>query len=160
MKHKKGGTLLLLGLAFATSYSQNATLSSGGEAYGSNGVVSYSIAQTVYTTQIGVNGSISQGVQQAFEISQVLGLEEAPGINLQMFVYPNPTPDILTLQVEQYSLDQLSYSFYDLNGRLLEENKIVNNQTNITVSGLPSSTYFLKVKNKNGEIKNFKIIKK
>jgi hypothetical protein len=160
MKHKKGGTLLLLGLAFATSYSQSATLPVGGEAYGSNGEISYSVGQTVYTSQIGTNGSVSQGVQQAFEISEVLGLEEATGINLLLSVYPNPATDNLTLQVEHYSLDQLSYSFYDLNGRLLAENKIVSNQTTITVSGFPSSTYILKVESKNREIKNFKIIKR
>jgi len=160
MKQKTGALLLLLSLGPTSVYCQNATTTIGGEAYGNNGVVSYSIGQTVYSSQIGTDGSVSQGVQQAFEISQVLSLEEASGINLLMSVYPNPTTNTLTLQVEKYSLEQLSYSFFDLNGRLLDEKKVLENQTIINVNGLPSSIYFLKVKSKNREIKNFKIIKK
>lgn len=160
MKHKTRALLLMLSLGPASVYCQNATATIGGEAYGNNGVVSYSIGQTVYTSQIGTNGSVSQGVQQAFEISQVLGLEEASGINLLMSVYPNPVADNLTLQVENYPLEQLTYSFYDSNGRILEEKAVLSIQTNINVNGLPSSIYFLKVKSKNREIKNFKIIKK
>jgi hypothetical protein len=160
MEQKNGFTLLLIGLGFVTTYCQNATLSSGGEAYGSNGLISYSVGQTVFKAQNGSDGSVLQGVQQAFEISQILGLDEAIGINLLMSVYPNPATDVLTLQVEKYSLDQLSYSLFDLSGRLLEENKVQNNQTNIDLNGLSSSVYFLKVKSKNREIKNFKILKK
>lgn len=160
MEQKNGFTLLLIGLGFVTAYSQNATLSSGGEAYGSNGLISYSVGQTVFKAQNGSNGSVLQGVQQAFEISVILGLDEAIGINLLMSVYPNPAIDVLTLQVEQYSLDQLSYFLFDLSGRLLEEKKVQNNQTNIDLNGLPSSVYLLKIKSKNREIKNFKIVKK
>jgi hypothetical protein len=160
MKHKMGAFLLLLSLGPASAYCQNATSTVGGEAYGNNGVASYSIGQTVYTSQIGTNGSVSQGVQQAFEISQVLGLEEASGINLLMSVYPNPATNNLTLQVENYPLEQLTYTFYDSNGRVLEEKAVVSIQTNINVNGIPSSIYFLKVNSKNKEIKIFKIIKK
>lgn len=160
MEQKNGFTLLLIGLGFVTAYSQNATLSSGGEAYGSNGLISYSVGQTVFKAQNGSNGSVLQGVQQAFEISVILGLDEAIGINLLMSLYPNPAIDVLTLQVEQYSLDQLSYFLFDLSGRLLEEKKVQNNQTNIDLNGLPSSVYLLKIKSKNREIKNFKIVKK
>ena len=160
MEHKNGVTLLLIGLGFATAYCQNSTVSSGGQANGSNGLINYSVGQTIFKAQNGTSGSVSQGVQQAFEISQVLGLDEATGINLLMSVYPNPATDVLILQIEQYSLEQLSYSLFDLSGRVLEERKVQSNQTNINVNGLPSSTYFLKVRSKNREIKNFKIIKK
>lgn len=160
MKNKKGSILLLLGLIYGTTYCQSTTLSSGGLAYGSNGSVSYSIGQIIHESQFGKDGKVSQGIQQPFEISQVLGNHPTPGINLLMSVFPNPATEILSLQVEEYFLEELSYSFFDSNGRILDEKKILNRQTSINLTGLPSSIYFLKVKIKNKEIKNFKIIKK
>lgn len=47
--------------------SQEAILTSGGNASGSGGTVSYSIGQTFYTTYMGANGSVSHGVQHPFE---------------------------------------------------------------------------------------------
>jgi hypothetical protein len=41
---------------------------------------------------------VSQGLQQAYEISYVVGVEEQQ-ISLNMLVYPNPTTDYLTLAV-------------------------------------------------------------
>jgi hypothetical protein len=44
-------------------YSQNSTLSSGGQATGTGGSVSYSVGQIAYSSLSGTNGSLIQGVQ-------------------------------------------------------------------------------------------------
>lgn len=48
---------------------------SGGNATGSLGTVSYSVGQVVYTTNIGAPGSVTQGVQQPYEIQMPLPVE-------------------------------------------------------------------------------------
>ncbi len=139
---------------------QEAFSASAGNAIGSGGDASYTIGLVTYTTQSGSNGSVSQGIQQPFEISVTLGLEEAKGITLQCIVYPNPTTKGVTLKIDNYDITNLSYLIFDLNGRSIENNKINSNETYISMENLTRSTYFIKIMNHNKELKIFKIIKK
>jgi hypothetical protein len=155
----------LLGLGLAGLQAQESVNATGGNASGSGGSVSYSVGQVVYTTNTGANGTVAQGVQQPFEISVVTGLEEAKGINLSVTAYPNPTTDYLTLEVKDYELSNLNFQLYDMNGKLLQSEKITGNQTSIVMSNLVPATYFVKVIVKTQgiasqqELKTFKIIK-
>ena len=161
MKHKrlKLSALLFLGLGLTGLQAQTSVNATGGDALGSGGSASYSVGQVVYTTNTGTNGSVAQGVQQAFEISVVTGLEEAKGINLSVSAYPNPTTDYLTLEVKDVELLNLHFQMYDMNGKLLQNEKITGNQTSIVMSNLVPATYFVKVIQGNKEVKTFKIIK-
>ncbi|MDY2585962.1 T9SS type A sorting domain-containing protein [Winogradskyella aquimaris] len=61
-------------------FSQENISTSGGEATGSGGAVSYSIGQVVYSTYIGSNGTLSEGVQQPQEkITYVYNDTWSPG---------------------------------------------------------------------------------
>jgi len=131
----------------------------GGNATGAGGSVSYTIGQVVYTTNTGANGTVSQGVQQPFEISVVTGLAEATDINLICTAYPNPASDLLTLKVENYDKENLSYKLFNANGIILESKKVTGNETTISMVVLLPSIYILKVLAGNKEIKTFKIIK-
>jgi hypothetical protein len=94
MKHKKVKlSALLLGLGLAAQ-AQQATTATGGNTSGSGGTVAYSVGQIVYTTNTGTNGSVAQGVQQPYEISIVLGIDNH-SINLGLSAYPNPTTNYL-----------------------------------------------------------------
>ena len=161
MKHKrlKLSALLFLGLGLTGLQAQTSVNATGRNASGSGGSASYSVGQVVYTTNTGTNGSVSEGVQQPFEISVVTGLEEAKGINLSVTAYPNPTTDYLTLSIADFDASKLSYQLYDMNGKLLQNEKITGNQTSIVMSNLVPATYFVKVIQGNKEVKTFKINK-
>jgi len=161
MRHKKLklSAVLLLGLGLTGLQAQESVNATGGNASGSGGSASYSVGQVVYTTNTGTNGSVSQGVQQPYEISVVTGIEEAKGINLSVSAYPNPTTDYLTLSIGEFEISNLSYQLYDMNGKLLQSEKISGNQTSIVMSNLVPSSYFVKVIQGNKEVKTFKIIK-
>jgi hypothetical protein len=161
MKHKrlKLSALLLLGLGLTGLQAQESVNATGGNASGSGGSASYSVGQVVYTTNTGTNGSVSQGVQQPYEISVVTGIEEAKGINLSVSAYPNPTTDYLTLSISEFEISNLTYQLYDISGKLLQSEKITGNQTNIVMSNLVPANYFVKVIAGNQLIKEFKIIK-
>ncbi len=141
-----------------SSIAQQATVSSGGNATGIGGSVSYSVGQVAYTTQTGSTGSITQGVQQAFEI-YTLGVNDFPEIKLSMSVYPNPTISTITLKVEDLSLNDLNMELFDIHGKKIQTEKIQNTNTIIELENLPSSIYILKVESGNKTIKTFKIIK-
>ena len=153
-------TAFMLPLGLYRLQAQEAVVSSGGNSTGVGGTVSYTIGQVLYITSIDSNGSVSQGVQQPFEISIVSGIEDGDKISLYS-VYPNPTSDILTLKVENYNGENLVYQLYDVNGKLLENNKIEGDKTSVSMNQFLPSIYFLKVIDKNKkEVKTFKIIKK
>jgi len=159
MKYKRLqlSAILLLGLGLTGLQAQENANATGGDASGSGGSVSYSVGQVVYTTNTGTSGSVAQGVQQAYSISEVTGLESAKGINLS--AYPNPTTDYLTLEVKDSELSGLSFQLYDLNGKLLQSENINGTQTEINMSSYVPSSYFVKVTNRTQSIKEFKIIK-
>jgi hypothetical protein len=153
-------TTLLACLLFVTPvmYGQDAIPASGGAAIGSGGTVSYSVGQLMYTTNIG-SGTVSQGVQQAFEF-QTLSNPELTTVNLSAVTYPNPTKDYIVLSLTDATLTGLSYMMFDLQGRLVTKAKVEQEATQIAMKNLAIGVYILKVNRHNQELKTFKIIKK
>lgn len=169
MRHKRLvlSAILLLGLGLTgLLQAQESVNATGGNASGSGGSASYSIGQVVYTTNAGTNGSATHGVQQPYEISVITAIEEANGITLSVSAYPNPTTDYLTLEVKDFELSNIHFQLYDMNGKLLQNEKITGNQTSIVLGNLVPATYFVKVILKTQviasqqEIKTFRVIKK
>ena len=138
---------------------QQAISTAGGEDTGAGGTVSYTIGQVNYTTNTESEGTVSQGVQQPYEIMVISSSEDIYGINLELSVYPNPTSEYLKLKVVNYTNGNLTYQLYDVNGKLLENKEIDGVVTNIQMNMLVPSIYYLKVSANNIEVKTFKIIK-
>jgi hypothetical protein len=154
----KKTALLLILLCFTKLMAQQATVTSGGNATGSGGTISYSIGQVADKTQIGTTGTITQGVQQPFEIVTLNG-SEFENIRLEAVIYPNPTTTNVTLKITNFNLDQVSYMLFDMNGKVLNEGKIVSEETVIDMDRYAVATYLLKVSSNSKALKTFKIIK-
>ena len=150
-------------LSFLLSFSMNAQTShqvlsaTGGDATGSGGTVAFSVGQIVYTTSTGTTGSVAQGVEQAYEISSV-GIKET-ALNISLSIFPNPTSDYLTLKVEDYNKEALSYNLLDEQGKLVLNEQITNQDTQVAMSTLARGAYFINVLQANEKIQTFKIIK-
>ena len=162
LRRLKLTSFLLLGLGLTSLQAQESVNTSGGNAMGSGGSVSYSAGQVVYTTNANAFGTMSQGVQQTFVISVSTGYEDVKGISLSCTVYPNPTNNFVTLKVDasaNFNIRSMSYQLYEINGKLLENKKLAGNETIIDMSKLVPATYLIKVIEEHKEIKIFKIIK-
>ena len=154
--------LTLFGFGLLSVRAQSTISTAGGNATSSGGTVSYTVGQVAYSTQTSSAGTITQGVQQPFEIFVATALEQAKDISLQLQVFPNPVNDYLKLSVvptATISIQSLSYQLYDVNGKLVQNNNVESNETNIMMSGFTSGTYLLKVNQGNTSFKTFKIIK-
>jgi hypothetical protein len=138
---------------------QTAITPSGGIATGTGGSVSYSVGQVVYTSALGSNGNIIQGVQQPYEISVSTGIENK-NVNLSLSVYPNPATDYLKLQINNIDIVNCRYLLYDFKGNLIGDKKIEAAENVIIMQDISKGTYLLKVIQVNKELKTFKIIKK
>ncbi len=158
-KRLKFSVVLLLVLGLTKVQAQTSVNSSGGKATGSGGSVSYTVGQVFYTTNSSSSdGHVTQGIQQPY-ILVVNALEEAQGIELMVSAYPNPTTDYLIMEIKDIEISNLTYQLYDMNGILLQNEKILNSQTQIDISNLVTASYFVKVNQGSKEIKTFKIIK-
>jgi hypothetical protein len=149
---------------------QETTSSTGGNASGAGGTVSYTVGQVSYTSASGSGGTVVQGVQQAYEITVLSSVPEAKNIILQWIAYPNPASDYLKLSLvnEGYpepDFKTLSYQLYDFRGKLLLNNLLEGLESTISLQNFSSGSYILKItENKENrasrELKTFKIIKK
>lgn len=150
--------LLLLGVFPSKTQAQQSANTSGGNAAGTGGTVNYSVGQIDYTSTSGTGGTVSQGTQQAYEIF-TLGTDNFSNIKLTMMVYPNPTTSMVNLKIEDYTLENLKYSLFDIQGRQIESKKITQDETQIQMGNLVSAIYFINVIDNNKILKTFKIIK-
>lgn len=150
--------LLFLLFCLPKMMAQQAAVASGGNATGTGGSVSYSIGQVADKTQTGTTGTITQGVQQPFEIVTLSG-SEFGNIRLEAIVFPNPTVSDVTLKISDFDMESLNYQLFDINGRLLSEGKISDATTVFTMEQYTSSVYILKINSNTKELKTFKIIK-
>jgi len=151
-------TILLFGFGLPVLLAQEVLTTSGGDTTGIGGSVSYTVGQVLYSTNTGTNGSVAEGVQQPYEISVVVGIDQAEGINLICTAYPNPATDLLTLEVEITDNENLFYQLYDMMGKLLVSKKLIDLKTTISMANLAPATYFLKVTDNQKVVKTFKII--
>jgi hypothetical protein len=150
---------LFLILVAIEANAQSNVVTSGGTASGSGGTLSYTIGQIDYQTVIGSSGSLSQGVQQPFEIAS-LETDEYPNIILEMKVFPNPTNAILVLSISEFTSEYLKYMVFDLQGRLILSEKITDIETSISLANQNAATYLLQVSDAGQTLKTFIIIKK
>jgi len=148
--------LILMFLCFQTN-AQDAYLSGGGEASGTGGSSSYSIGQVIYTTNSGATGSVAQGVQQAYEVSIVSQSELV--LNMEVSVFPNPSSDLLNLELTSGLDKEVTYFLYDNTGKLLARSAVYNEITKIDLKPFPNAIYHLNVMQGPNQVKLFKIIK-
>jgi len=137
---------------------QEANITTGGDASGTGGSVSYSVGQLVYQTNKGTSESLAEGVQQAYEISVLNGIQEND-ISLRISAYPNPVSEYLILNIPIDIEGGYEYSLFDMNGRIISQEVLSSSETEIDMTGLKPAPYFIKVSTGTSELKTFRIIK-
>lgn len=140
--------------------SQNSVVSSGGSGEGMDGMISFSIGQTAFNTFYSESGSVSEGVQHAYEVLEVSVADNIPGQSLKLNIFPNPIDTYLILHVDDELNQNLWYEFLDSGGKLLQSYQVSLAETRIEVSALPAGIYILRVHQAGNELKTFKVIKR
>ena len=148
MKQKKLITSILFSIvSVGILYAQETTVSTGGLATGTGGTSSFSIGQAFYTTNTGAGGTMSQGVQQVYDISTSLG-EEITTIKLELSVFPNPVSGELTVTIGNNSYANAQISIYSVSGNLLYKSENITNFSEqvVDVTHLPIGLHYLELK--------------
>jgi hypothetical protein len=78
---------------------------------------------------------------------------------IKIKIYPNPTTERITMEIS--NLENISagvFKLYSLSGQLLQERPIHSITTTVSLAGMPTGAYILKVQI-NDQIEDWKIIK-
>ena len=100
-----------------------------------------------------------QGVQHPYEIFIVTGFEEVKNISLEYIIFPNPTTAHIVLKADNLQVKDLSYQLCNIYGEILQNMKLEDDISIVSLESYPYGTYLLKVIEGNVVLKIFKIIK-
>ena len=128
--------------------------------YNSNtsGSLSWTMGEGIIDTYTSTSVILTQGFQQSK--LTVTAVPEISGNSSSIIVYPNPTEDFVSLKVNTGLGLDFKYQLYDLNGKLLTEQKLTSSETVISFRDRVPGTYLLKLLNKDQVLKIFKINKR
>lgn len=153
---KKRYLSVLLGTL--SMHAQQTIVASGADMASQDGVVNYSIGQVLYTDINDTDNTVWAGVQQPFEVSEVLSVKEE-NIDHKLEIYPNPVVDVLYVNMGAEN-KKLSYTLYDALGRVVRKGAFSEQLSTLNMDDLPAAMYFLLLKNNSVSVKVFKLIKK
>jgi hypothetical protein len=161
MKYKNPAVFIafLLITGFTVLHAQEVMVTANGNAESSAGNVTYSVGQVAYLTKSGTDGIITEGVQQPYEITIPIGIDEKNGIMLECFIFPNPAIGYVKLKIVDHELKDLDCQLFTMNGFPIRHMKIENEETSIPMDDLSKATYLLTITENGHTLKTFQIIK-
>ena len=151
----KKNTIVLFSLFTCISVSAQEVVSTQGESY-SNGSakIDFTIGEVVINTGTDGTNELTQGFHQTNW--NFVGLEDyAP--DYQATIFPNPTQDVLNIKTSTF--ENVTYTLYDAQGKLVIQNILTAEQTPIQVSQLAPGSYSLTLNNATQNLKIFKLVK-
>ncbi len=150
----------IIAFGITSLQAQHAFTSSGGDATGSGGSVSFSVGQMVYSSYVEEQGSITEGVQQPYELFIITSANDLISDKIHLRAFPNPVISQLTLSVAESHYTDVSYRLSDMHGQLIRSEHISDGDTAINMDFLRPGAYFLQVFEKERLVGAFKIIKR
>ena len=148
--------ILLFATFFATfTAAAQEVVSSQGETYSNaNGSIDFTVGEVIINTGSNGTNDLTQGFHQTNW--NFLGVEDfAP--DYQATIFPNPTQDVLNIKTSVF--ENVTYTLYDAQGKLVMQNILSAEQTPIQVSQLAPGAYSLTLNDETQNLKTFKLIK-
>jgi hypothetical protein len=147
--------LVLLSLITTLSVSAQEVVSTQGDSYSNgSGSIDFTLGEVIIATGTDGTNDITQGFHQTNW--NFLGVEDfAP--NYEAIIFPNPTEDVLNIKTSMF--ENVTYTLYDAQGKLVLQDILSAEQTPIQVSQLATGAYSLTLNNDTQNLKTFKLIK-
>ena len=151
----KKQTLLMFSLFATLSTSAQDVVSTQGDSYSNASAnIDFTIGEVVINTGTDGTNDLTQGFHQTNW--NFLGVEDfAP--NYEAIIFPNPTEDVLNIRTSKF--ENVTYTLYDAQGKLVMHDILSAEQTPIQVSQLAPGSYSLTLNNETQNLKTFKLVK-
>jgi hypothetical protein len=155
MLNMKRHTFVLFSLLATGSVSAQEVVSTQGDSYSNaSGSIEFTLGEVIIATGTDGTNDLTQGFHQTNW--NFLGVEDhAP--NYEATIFPNPTQDVLNIRTSAF--DNVTYTLYDAQGKLVLQDILSAEQTPIQVSQLAPGSYSLTLKNETQNLKTFKLVK-
>ena len=152
---KKNTLLLFTLISSVTVVSAQEVISSQGSSYvNSSNSIDFTIGEVITNTESSVNITLTQGFHQSNW--NFLGLQDFDH-SYSASIFPNPTSDVLNIKASNF--EKITYSLFDEQGKLIEQNLLSGEVTSIQVSQLALGSYSIKLSKENQSLKSFKLVK-
>lgn len=151
----KKHTFVLFSLLTTISVSAQEVIATQGDSYSiASANIEFTIGEVIINTGTDGTNDLTQGFHQTNW--NFLGVEDyAP--NYQVTIFPNPTEDVLNIKTSTF--ENVTYSLYNAQGKLVNQNILSAEQTPIQVSQLAPGSYSLTLNNETQNLKTFKLVK-
>lgn len=150
----------MFSLLYATTISAQEVVSTQGDSYSNaNGSIDFTVGEAIINTGTDGSNDLTQGFHQTNW--NFLGVEDfAP--DYEASIFPNPTSDVLNIKTS--SFENVTYTLYDAQGKLVLQSILAAEVTPIQVSHLAPGAYSLQLTFEEGKksaskSKTFKLIK-
>ena len=142
-------------LCVGSNLSAQEVISSQGDSYSNaSGSVDYTIGEVVTNTESDGTYDITQGFHQTNW--NFLGLEDHTP-DYSAIIFPNPTEDILNIKTSMF--ENVTYTLFDAQGKLIMQDILSAEQTPIQVAHLAPGNYSLLLNTESQNLKTFKLVK-
>ncbi len=151
----KKHTFVLFSLLATGSVSAQEVVATQGESYSNASAnIDFTLGEVIIATGTDGTNDITQGFHQTNW--NFVGVEDhAP--NYEATIFPNPTSDLLNIKTSTF--ENVTYSLYDAQGKLVMQDKLSVEQTPVQVSQLAPGIYSLTLNNETQNLKTFKLVK-
>jgi len=119
----------------------------------------YTAGRLVFKVIKGTKTRVERGVKQNYEITVSTVIEKPEDMDMVCHINHNGADGKMHLVIRPFEDENMRFRFYDMNGKLLGENKIENKELVIPVENMSTATWLVKVVNNNMEVRLFKIEK-
>ena len=134
-------TLVLFSLIASGIVSSQEVISSQGDSYSNASAnIDFTLGEVIIATETDGTNDLTQGFHQTNW--NFVGLEDfAP--DYEATIFPNPTEDVLNIRTSTF--ENVTYTLYDAQGKLVMQDKLSAEQTPIQVSQLAPGAYSLEL---------------
>jgi hypothetical protein len=148
-------TLLFLTLLTTLCTTAQAVVSTQGDSYSNASAnIDFTIGEVVINTGTDGTNDLTQGFHQTNW--NFVGLEDhAP--SYEATIFPNPTSEVLNIRTSTF--ENVTYTLYDAQGKLVMQDILSSEQTPIQVGQLAPGNYSIFLNNETQNLKTFKLVK-
>jgi hypothetical protein len=150
--------VFLSGLTIKSQNMQQQVISASGDAMRSaETIIEWTLGEPVIATHTEGSIMLTQGFHQPKLVVTVIKTLE--GLPYAVEAYPNPTDDLLLIQLKKTEIKDFQFVLYNVNGKVLKQEPLASDVTGINMDSYPAGVYLLKIMRLDKEIKTFEIIK-
>ena len=151
----KKHTLVLFSLLATGTVSAQEVVSTQGDSYSNaSGNIDFTIGELIIDTGTDGTNDITQGFHQTNW--NFVGLDDNDP-SYEATIFPNPTSELLNIRTSTF--ENVTYTLYDAQGKLILQDKLSAEQTPIQVSQLAPGNYSITLTNETQNLKTFKLVK-